>query len=43
VIQKIATYLEDVLQGVLTLLEVDREENNVLGRCLTTDAKVVGN
>jgi len=34
--------LEDVLQAMLTYLEVDREDNNVLGRCLTRDANVVG-
>ena len=41
-IEKIATYLEDVLQGMLRYLEVDREDNNVLGRCLTRDANVLG-
>jgi hypothetical protein len=35
VIEKITTYLEDAL-------EVDIEDNNVLGRCLTRDANVVG-
>jgi hypothetical protein len=41
-IEKIATYLEDVFQGMPTLLEVDRKDNNVVGRCLTRDANVVG-
>ena len=35
-------YLEDVLQGMLKYLEVDREDNSVLGRCLARDANVVG-
>ena len=41
-IEKIATYLEDVFQGMPTFLEVDRKDNNVVGRCLTRDANVVG-
>ena len=31
-IGKTTTYLEDNLQEMLTELEVDREDNNVLGR-----------
>ena len=31
-IEKTTTYLEDNLQEMLTELEVDREDNNVLGR-----------
>jgi len=30
-VEKKAKYLEDVLQGMLTKLEVDREDNNVFG------------
>ena len=38
----VPTYLEDVLQGMLKYLGVDREDDSVLGRCVTRDAKVLG-